>query len=164
MTYKASLDTTSKVVTTLISALFIVIITVQVVLFVQSGNWTFLATSVLLLGIYVVSYLYRPVCYEVGNGNIIVHRPGSDVTIPYDDVKVISLIAGQQLKGSIRTFGAGGLFGYFGQFMNKELGCMTWYATKRGRKVVLIELQNNKKIVLTPDEPEQFVQQIPVAA
>ena len=33
---------------------------------------------------------------------------------------------------------------------------MTWYATRRN-KAVLVTTISDKKIVLTPDEPEQFV-------
>lgn len=60
------------------------------------------------------------------------------------------------LYWSIRTFGVGGLFGYFGKFANAKLGNMTWYATRRD-KTVLIKTAGNKKIILTPDDPNQFV-------
>ncbi len=57
---------------------------------------------------------------------------------------------------AIRIFGVGGLFGYFGKFANKEMGNMTWYATRRD-KTVLVTTTGNKKIIVTPDEPEAFV-------
>ncbi len=164
MIYKASLDRTSKVVTVLISVLFFVIIAIQLSVYIEYRSWPSLATSVLLFAIYFLAYLFSPVNYRIERNKIVVHRPGSDITIPRNDVKRIELLAAQKLKGSIRTFGAGGLFGYFGQFMNSELGCMTWYATKHRKKVVLIELQNNKKIIITPDEPEQFIEQMQLAA
>ena len=164
MTYKASLDNTSKVITVLVSVLFATIIILQVSLFLRHHNWQSLATTCLLLAIYIFTYLYRPVNYEVKEQNVIVHRPASDITLLRNDIKNIEIIQSENLKGTIRTFGVGGMFGYYGQFANFKLGCMTWYATKHHEKTVLIEMNNGKKIILTPDEPEQFIQQLQMIA
>ena len=43
-----------------------------------------------------------------------------------------------------------------GKFANTKVGNMTWYATRRN-KTVLLKTIDNKKIILTPDEPEKFV-------
>jgi len=61
-----------------------------------------------------------------------------------------------KLTYSVRTFGVGGLFGYFGKFWNKEYGNMTWYATRRDKAIMIIT-KENKKIILTPDEVEKFI-------
>ncbi len=63
------------------------------------------------------------------------------------------------MKWTIRTFGVGGLFGYYGEFVNWKLGNMTWYATRRD-KTVLIETVDDKKLIVTPDEPEAFIKQL----
>ncbi len=164
MNYKASLDTTSKTVTVLITVLFFFIIILQTVLFVQYRVWPSFAVAIVLLLVYVMTYAYQPLCYKIKDRNVIVHRHLSDVIVLRSEIKNIQLIDNQKLKGSIRTFGVGGVFGYFGQFLNRDLGCMTWYATQRDHNAVLIELTNNKKIILTPDEPEQFVQQLSLSA
>lgn len=57
------------------------------------------------------------------------------------------------MKWTIRTFGNGGLFGYFGKFYNAAFGKMTWYATRRNNYLVLSTSENGK-IVLTPDNLE----------
>lgn len=164
MKYKASLDSTSKTVTLLISVLFFSIIVIQTILFLQYHAWPAFAVALLLILVYAATYAYQPVCYKIKDRNVIVHRHLSDVVVLRSDIKNIELIDKQKLKGSIRTFGVGGVFGYFGQFLNRDLGCMTWYATQRNHNAVLIELNNNKKIILTPDEPEQFVQQLSISA
>ena len=164
MKYKASLDSTSKKITLLISLLFLVIISVQMFLFVPYHIWPGLAVALLLLIIYVLTYLYHPVSYGIKDKNVVVHRYVSDVVVLRSDIKKIELVATQKLNGAIRTFGVGGVFGYFGQFLNRDLGCMTWYATQRNHDAVLIELNNNKKIIITPDEPEQFIQQLSASA
>lgn len=75
-----------------------------------------------------------------------------DVVIERNDIADIRQLAPEQLSGSIRTFGVGGLFGYFGKFSNPKLGSMTWYATRRD-KAILIITNDNKRLLLTPDEP-----------
>lgn len=164
MEYRASLDKTSKTVTVLITILFLFVIGMQITLFAKYHNWLPLATTILLVCVYIISYVFHPVSYRVEKDNIIVHRLASDIVFSRSDIKNIELLQDAKLKGTIRTFGVGGLFGYFGQFMNHEMGCMTWYATKHHTKTVLIELQNNKKIIITPDEPEQFVHQLQMIA
>ena len=58
----------------------------------------------------------------------------------------------------MRKFGSGGVFGYIGKFWNKQQGNMIWYATDM-KNPVMIETKNGKKIVLTPDDREQFLEQ-----
>ncbi len=164
MKYKASLDSTSKTVTLLISVLFLSILLFQSILFIQYRTWTTFAVSLLLILIYALTYGYHPVHYAIRNSNVIVHRYLSDVTVLRSDIKNMELVDMKQMKGTIRTFGVGGVFGYFGQFLNRDIGCMTWYATRRDYKAILIELNNSKKIIITPDEPEQFLQDLSLAA
>jgi hypothetical protein len=68
----------------------------------------------------------------------------------------VQLLDKETLSWSVRVFGVGGFFGYFGKFANTKLGTMIWYATPKDN-IVLVEMLNNKKIILTPDEPEKFV-------
>jgi hypothetical protein len=55
------------------------------------------------------------------------------------------------MRGTIRTFGVGGLFGYFGKFHTPNIGHITFYATQRVNKVLIVTKQG-KKIILTPDD------------
>lgn len=80
----------------------------------------------------------------------------SDIRIERSHIKSLQLLDKKKLKGAIRTFGVGGLFGYYGKFANSTLGSMTWYATRMD-KAILIETIANKKIIVTPDEPEKLV-------
>ena len=59
--------------------------------------------------------------------------------------------------GSLRIAGIGGVFGYIGHFKNRILGNYKAYATHR-RKTVVILTNKNEQIVITPDDPELFVQ------
>ncbi len=61
----------------------------------------------------------------------------------------------QNLNASVRLFGVGGLFGYYGKYANHVLGRTTWYATRRDTPV-LLETMDDKKYILTPNDPNGF--------
>lgn len=52
---------------------------------------------------------------------------------------------------TIRTFGVGGLLGYFGKFYTPQIGHMTFYATQRTNRILIVDKQG-KKFLLTPDD------------
>lgn len=159
MKFKASLDKLAKVVTIAVTILFTSIIIGQLVLIPDSVQSTSFITVFILLLIYLIVFLFRPICYNITDESLVIHRPLTDIKIDLNDIKNVELLDKERLKWTIRTFGVGGLFGYWGRFANSKIGVMTWYATRRD-KAVLITTFNNKKIVLTPDEPELFVSNI----
>jgi Bacterial PH domain len=80
----------------------------------------------------------------------------SNVEIDRNNIQSVQEIDESQVKNSIRTFGVGGFFGNFGKFWNGKLGNMTWYVTRKNN-FVLVETKDQKKIILTPDKPAEFV-------
>jgi hypothetical protein len=62
------------------------------------------------------------------------------------------------LKGSLRLFGNGGLFGITGWFWNRRIGRFRAYATDPGR-VVLLRYRDGKKVVVTPGDVQHFITQ-----
>ncbi|MBS4044542.1 MAG: hypothetical protein KGZ59_12085 [Chitinophagaceae bacterium] len=82
----------------------------------------------------------------------------NDIKLLKSEIISVGQLEKEKLKGTIRTFGVGGLFGYFGKFYNNKIGVMTLYATRRSN-YVLIKTSANKKIILTPDNPEDFVKE-----
>ena len=157
MTYKTSLDNVTKVITLGITILFAAIIIGQYSIIKDAtASATPIYITVGLLIIYFIVFAFRPVKYSLTAGNLIVHRLFSDVKIERSKIKSVELVDKEKLSWSVRIFGVGGFFGYFGKFANAKLGTMTWYATRKDR-IVLVKMLNNKKIILTPDEPEKFV-------
>ena len=157
MTYKTSLDNVTKVITLGITILFAAIIIGQYSIIKDAtASATPIYITVGLLIIYFIVFAFRPVKYSLTAGNLIVHRLFSDVKIERSKIKSVELVDKEKLSWSVRVFGVGGFFGYFGKFANAKLGTMTWYATRKDR-IVLVKMLNNKKIILTPDEPEKFV-------
>ncbi len=156
MTYKTSLDNLAKTITIGITILFAAIIVGQYSIIKNAGQANPIYTTVALLLIYFIAFAFRPINYNVSDNKLIIHRLFFDVKIDRSQIKSVELLDKEFIGWSIRTFGVGGLFGYYGKFSNSKIGSMTWYATRKD-KVVLVRTINNKKIILTPDEPQKFV-------
>lgn len=62
------------------------------------------------------------------------------------------------MRGSLRLFASGGLFGFFGLFRNRSLGLYRAYATDPRRAVVL--KLSGRTVVVTPDDPGAFVAEV----
>lgn len=158
MEYKATLDLASKIITGIVTILFLGIIGYNIwQLDIKSGNLTHFGVTIfltmLLVSIYGLCYLYRPIKYIVDKDKIIIKRPIKDLTLDIKRIKDAFLTKKESMRWTIRTFGNGGLFGYFGKFNNGTFGDMTWYATKRNNYTIL-ETVDNEKIILTPDDIE----------
>ena len=146
MEYKASLDWLAKLVTAFVTVLFTTIL----VSFPISISFGFM--SVLLITVYGVCYLYRPLKYVVEFDKIIIKRPFRDKVIAITTIKEVYSIKKGSMGWVLKTFGNGGLFGFYGEFRSGRYDQMTWYATKRSNYVML-ETTEQEKIVLTPDDP-----------
>ncbi len=158
MQFKTSLDNTAIVVTLLITVLFAFIVGIEYYVAASSEGalYPVAATAVILLLIYCLAFAYRPAGYKITADALIICRLIANVHIERAAIQSIAIIDKKQLNTCVRTFGVGGLFGYYGSFANFKIGGMTWYATRRD-KAVLITIANNKKIVVTPDDPEAFI-------
>ena len=92
--------------------------------------------------------------YVLSEGELRIERLGWQNRFKLADVK--SVVADPDaLRWSIRLFGSGGLFGFFGIFRNKTLGTYRAYGTDPSNAVV-IKLQQ-KTLVVTPHDPVAFV-------
>jgi hypothetical protein len=120
--------------------------------------WQTIGVLALLLGILLFSFLFRTTAYSLTSGELIIHRPIKDLSIAIANIKFVKPVDPENLKGTIRTFGVGGLFGYYGSFSNSILGKMTWYLTQK-RNMVLIRTHQDQTILISPDE-QQFVEQL----
>jgi hypothetical protein len=112
-----------------------------------------------LLLIYFIAFAFRPIYYNLTADKLTIHRLFTDVKIDRNQIKSVELLDKEKISWSIRTFGVGGLFGYYGKFANTNLGSMTWYATRKDR-MVLVRTINNRKIILTPNDPAKFIADI----
>ena len=105
----------------------------------------------LLLGILLFSLLWSPRGYSIRGDRFLVHRYIGPKTFELSSIGSVEPMDRSQLSGTIRTFGVGGLFGYFGKFHNPNIGSMDYYVTQR-KNFIMIRTHAGKKIVLSPDD------------
>lgn len=156
MLFKTSLDKTATIITTIFTLLFAAII--AALYFITPHNTTIhpVYTTIILLALYCLAFAFHPAAYKVTGDALIVCRPWLNVSIKRTAIQSVTLMDEKAINGAVRTFGVGGLFGYYGCFANLALGSMTWYATRKDN-AVLITTTNNKKIVITPNDTEAFI-------
>lgn len=159
MDFKASLGQWAIGITVAVTVLFTGIVAGQF-WFIKSEDGHALPayTVAALLLVYAISYVFMVRKYSVTDDSLVVCRPfGIRTTIPKSDITSVQVLPKGAIGNALRIFGVGGLFGYSGKFYNSKYGTMTWYRT-RTDKTVLITTLKNKKIVLSPDDPEAFAQ------
>ncbi len=156
MKFKTTLDKLAKVVTAFVTILFASVIVAQLFMLAEAFNYTSVITMIVMIVIYLIVFLYRPISYEITESMVCINRPLLDIKIPINEINSVVILEESRLRGVVRLFGVGGLFGYWGKFYTSKIGTMTWYATRRDQ-AILITTTEDKKIVLTPDEPEIFV-------
>ncbi len=138
--YKASKDNLVKIVTALL--------TVFGLYLVYDDKYII---SALIFMVLLISFLFAPRKYILHGSELIIERPMGNKCIPFESIKAIEIPDRSITRRTIRTFGVGGVFGYFGRFHNSKLGPLTLYATQR-KNHVLLSLKSGSKIIITPDD------------
>ncbi|MDI9877909.1 PH domain-containing protein [Flectobacillus longus] len=159
MTYKASLDNLAKIASISITLLFVFILYFQYPILQHESYWLTVFISGLLVLTYALSLGYSPRSYQISGDYLTINRLFYDAKYERRKIEKVEVLNKEQMGFAIRTFGVGGLFGYFGYYASKNQGSMLWYATQR-EKFVMIHLEGNKKIVLTPDDAISFVSEL----
>ena len=156
ITFTTSLDKFNKI-STVIVLVFLLIILVVAFFLIPKDEANIMDSIVLLpIIISIIVYLLRPNNYSVSDDKLLIHRMINTIEIDRNNIQSVREIDESQVKNSLRTFGVGGFFGNFGKFWNGKLGKMTWYVTRKNN-FVLVETKDQKKIILTPDKPKEFV-------
>ena len=159
MTFTSSFDRLATIVTWGVSLLFITIIGVQIKELIHEFSSLSLIVIILLLLVYLFTFLLRPLHYTITDTALIIQRPLFSKKIARSDIESLELFINGELNWAIRTFGVGGLFGYFGRFYKGSIGSMNWYATRRN-KAVLIRTYEGENIVVTPDDYQNFMREL----
>lgn len=146
--FPASYDSTTTIITSIVFAILI---------FVAFATRSAIIASlgaVLLL----VSYAYSPRGYRTTGAGIIVKRWMGSPHIALDTLREVRRGTAEDLQGSYRIFGNGGVFGYYGLFETPRLGRCTWYVTNRNNAVVVVT--NVATAVFSPDDVDGFINAI----
>ena len=156
MLYKASLDSLAKFVSLAVLILFLCMGAFVIYKFDSSNPneipfWAACLIPTFFLSVYFFCYLYAPQAYLVETDKIIIIRPIGLIDISFENISGIKLIDKSQFRTLIRTFGVGGLFGYYGYYYSSSIGKLTLYTTQR-KNLVIIEQKVGRKVVLSPDD------------
>ena len=134
--------------------IFALIIFLAIVFSFVVNNLSILAVILVLYGaVVVIPYFWSPKSYIVADHKIVVKRL-------IGDFEITAAKKPERWKWTwwgIRLFGSGGFYGYYGYFSFKGLGRVYMHATNRNN-LVLIRDAKDKRFLLSPSEPEKFIQ------
>jgi hypothetical protein len=155
--FSCSLDKWSKVMT----ALNIVAIPAFVLYFISTdadvlGKSTYMLVLALPLTISLIMFPFSPRTVGADKEGIYIRRLVGLKRIPHANIIDVRLPEEDEMRGAIRTFGNGGLFGYTGYYRNSKVGSMLWFCTRRSN-YVLVTRATGPVVVVTPDDPQGFV-------
>jgi hypothetical protein len=120
------------------------------------------AMDLLAFLVLMLCVTYSPRGYVIEGHSILVKRLAGAARIALDGVREVRRATPDDLRGCIRLWGSGGLFGYYGLFSTSKLGKSTWYVTNRSNCVVLITAA--KTFLFSPDDPDGFLATIDAVA
>lgn len=152
--FRASYDRLTRVLSPILVAVFVG--SALLVWAVPTPPMIRYGATLLFLLIPLITYLYSPAGYSIGPEALYIHRVRGVVRVPMESIRSARRGGSGELRG-VRTFGSGGLFGYFGRFYSSRLGHYRAYLTQRGNLVV-IEAEHT--YVLSPDRPEEFLRHL----
>ena len=156
MKYKASLDNLSLAITLIVAVVLIIIfVSIGKDVFKNTESkfpWIAIIVSIVLpIAIYVISWLFSTNAYTITDDELVINRPGGDRRIKLSEIDSVRTVEKDEIGTMIRTFGNGGLFGYYGKFHSSKLGSMTLYATQSKNRI-LIKTIHGTQIMITPDD------------
>jgi hypothetical protein len=164
-TFPCSLDKLASIIPYLLIGL-VLVISIPVYFSLKQAHaarWEYVLeiapAAFILLSLDISMYLLKPLSVNVAADAIVVDRKIKPVQISFTDIKEIRLVEPSDMRMSIRTFGNGGVFGYTGLYYNRKMGSMRWYCTQR-KNYVLIATTKGKKMIVTPDEPGAFMNEL----
>jgi hypothetical protein len=151
--YKAPWSTSLVVVTSAVTVLLLGITLGMAV----HGHGIIPWVGLLPLAILVGSVPFTIRGYTVTPDAILVQRLFWTTRLPLSGLESAKFEPGV-MRGSIRTFGNGGLYSITGYFRNKALGAYRAFVTDPHQTVVLH--YSGRTVVVSPSSPEKFVADI----
>jgi hypothetical protein len=148
---KTSLDLFSRVVTTSIG--LIAMLGLGMIIFSDRKTTESLLTGI-CIALLCVCYLFSAESYVVDADLLIIKRPFGIFSkkIPLSDIREIKTLGGNERSGLVRTFAAGGVFGYWGWFHSRKLGNVYVVARNMKNLTMIVLKSNGRKLILSPDE------------
>lgn len=147
MKYKASLD---RLAIGMTIGVILLVIVIAIAGFAWNQPILVQFDIVVPFAVVVMCYLFAPKSYTVNENELTINRPIGKVHIALKDIIKVEKI--DRFEGfTIRTFGNGGLFGFYGRYYNSVIGKMILYTTRSNNRI-LIKTNKEKNIVISPDD------------
>ena len=152
--FQASLGRKVMIITGLVVVILVVVSISSVVVRNDMNQVAQLALIILPFSALGIGLLFRVWSYDVYADHIRIRRMAFPVNVPIDSLKTVEQ-SPEMMSHSVRNFGNGGLFGFYGRFWEPGFGKFHAYVTNPENTVRMTV--ENKNVALSPDQPEDFV-------
>lgn len=127
----------------------------------MTGNPYFLLFVLPFLGINYLAWIYAPYAVAIDKGKLQILRRIGPVVIELGQIKKAKKFERlcDEAGWVLRTWGSGGAWGIYGSFWSKKWGHFKMHVTK-DRGYVLLELEDGKKIVVSPDHRDALIKKL----
>ena len=115
MNFEAKKDFTVKLITNLFNIGSLIPLILYFYL-PHKNPVTLLVFSIMIITS-LLTWFFSPVSYQITETKINILRPIKNIEIELSKIKEIKKIGKEDLKGAIRLFGSGGLYGFFRTFL-----------------------------------------------
>ena len=151
MEFKVSRLDRPALITTLAVSILLIGLAIFFIIKVPFG-WIF---AIGMLTIILVCYLLSPKNYSLREGKLIIQKViGKTINIPLKEVEAYTVVPNFAKLRVSRTFGNGGLFGYYGLFSTAEYGTIS--CQLRSLKDVIIIKTSHGAFALSPEQTASF--------
>ena len=148
----AKMDGTTKTIT-IVVLFFLILFPISSFFFEPPKPIISVISFLLMYGAIFIAYGFIPKRIAISSDQILIKNIFGSIVINIMEIESFGKI--EKLGLNIRTFGVGGLFGYFGRFNGGDL----WYVTNTHKKMKII-LKSGKIYMISPENPDDFVNEI----
>jgi hypothetical protein len=110
----------------------------------------------------LLAWLHRTIGYRITSDALTVLRPIRSLAVEMSNIVSARFPASQPPGNVLGLLRVEGLFGAQGTYWNRSWGKFRVFVTNE-QKTVEVLLRNGKRILLSPDDPERFVEAIEAA-
>lgn len=128
------------------------------IFFKDSGGETAFVSLAILFPLIFITWGLHPQFYEVTGESVRIKRPFKSIYIPLHEVILVKTLEKDETGTLLRSFGVGGLFGYFGVYTSTKLGGLELWCTNT-TDLVLIQ-HGKKKMIISPEAPGSFMAEV----
>ena len=165
LSYKSKLSTQSKILTLLLN-LAIIYICYKLLFrddLLKSTNQPpqnikYLLVFILLIA-FTLAYILHPIKYILTDEHLGIEKPFFTTKIALNLIENLKQINYEDLAIRSRLFASGGIWGYFGIYYSSNFGKINMNVSNFNN-LVLIVTKSKKIIIISPENPSDFVNKI----